>query len=257
VPRYGRYLRLEKNIAASDTGGILKRWRYGRALVTDRKRTTEAGNFRSGVIDELIAIGRAADVTLSRREIQRRVQCAKAYPTETLLRHAVAQYETWRDLADANFPPVELPEGVDPGEPYDPHAAGRKPPKPPTQDALTTADGKRVPAFDPPVRFGGDEHGPRSTIEDLYAACKESEGYTERMAANDAKRRGYVDDLADAAGGDLTKTWYEAEVLRRGLDVLGLSGLDSLDEIMGEFFRLWDSGQVPEPDESDGEPDDE
>ena len=96
------------------------------------------------------------------------------------------------------------------------------------------------------------EHGPRSTIEDLYAACKESESYTERMAANDAKRRDNVDDLADAAGGDLTKTWYEAEVLRLGLDAFGLSSLDSFNEIMGEFFRLWDSGQIPEPDELDG-----
>lgn len=237
MPRYGRYLRLEKNIAASDTGGILERWRYGRELVTDRKRTTEAGNFRTGAIDEMITIGKAAGVSLSRREIQYRAQCARAYPTETELRTARAQFADWTEFREAGFPPVELPDGVDPGDPYDPHAADRKPPRGTPQEPLTTSDGKRVPEFAPPVRFGGDEHGPRSTIEDLYAACKESEGYTDRMAANDARRRAYVDDLRDAVGGDLTKTWYEAEQRRKGLDAAGVTDWDSLAEIMDDIWH--------------------
>ena len=81
--------------------------------------------------------------------------------------------------------------------------------------------------------------------------------YRAHGAVNDAKRRAYVDDLADATGGDLTKSWYEAEVLRRGLDAFGLSGLDDFNEIMGEFFKLWDSGQVSEPDEPDNDDGDE
>lgn len=250
MPRYTRYLKLEKHIAASDTGGILERWRYGRTLLTDPKMTTPNGNLKDGRREQLIEEAAAAEFRISRTEIAYRLQCARAYETERQLFTAREQYADWTAFRNSGFPPVEID---DPGEPYDPHAADRKQPKPPTQEPLTTADGKPVPQFDPPVKFGGDEHGPRSTIGDLYAACKESEGYTERMAANDAKRRDYVDDLADAAGGDLTKTWYEAEVLRRGLGAFGLSGLDSFDEIMGEFFRLWDSGQVPEPDEPDDE----
>ena len=251
--RYSRYLKLEKNIAASDTGGILERWRYGRTLLTDPKRTHPNGRLKHGELAKLVTEAKAAAFDISDTEIQRRMQAARAYETEAEVSHAVRQFGTWHDLVAAGFPQVELPDGVDPGEPYDPHAADRKPPKAASQEPLTTSDGKRVPEFDPPVKFGGDEHGPRSTIEDLYAACKESEGYTERMAANDAKRRGYVDDLADAAGGDLTKTWYEAEVLRRGLDAFGLSDLDSFDEIMVEFFRLYDDGQVSEPGDEDDE----
>lgn len=253
--RYGRYQKLEKSIAASDTGGIKERWRYGRTLVTDPKRVTPNGNLKHGVLEELIADAKSVGVKLSRSEIHRRMQCAKTYETEAQISRAAGDFDHWWDLVTAGFPPVEMPEGADLGEPYDPHAADRKPPQAPTQPTLVTADGKPVPQFDPPVKFGGDEHGPRSTIEDLYAACKESEGYTERMAANDARRRAYVDDLADAAGGDLTKTWYEAELLRRGLEAFGLSGVDSLDEIMQDFFDAYDKGafQPGEDEEDDGD----
>lgn len=253
--RYGRYQKLEKSIAASDTGGIKERWRYGRTLVTDSKRVTANGNLKHGVLEELIADAKSVGVKLSKSEINYRMQCARAYLTEAEISTASGDFADWTSLRNAGFPPVELPGGVDPDEPYDPHAADRKPPQAPTQPTLVTADGKPVPQFDPPVRFSGDEHGPRSTIEDLYAACKESEGYTERMAANDARRRAYVDDLAGAAGGDLTKTWYEAELLRRGLEAFGLSGVDSLDEIMHDFFDAYDKGvfQADEDEEDDGE----
>jgi hypothetical protein len=255
MPRYGRYLRLEKNIAASDTGGIKERWHYGWCLLTDPKRVTNKGNLKNGVLDELIDTAKSIGVKLSRSEIQYRMQAARTYETEAQLSKILGQFENWWRLIQAGFPQVE----ADPDdEPYDPHAADRKPPKATPQEPLTTSDGKRVPEFDPPVKFSGDEHGPRSTIEDLYAACKESEGYTERMAVNDAKRRGYVDDLADAAGGDLTKTWYEAELLRRGLEAFGLSGIDSLDEIMDEFFDAYDKGTFrPDPDEDDEDDEDE
>lgn len=234
MPRYGRYLRLEKNIAASDTGGILERWRYGRTLLTDPRRTTSNGNLKHGVLAELIADAKSIGVRLSRAEINYRIQCARTYPTEAQITTASGDFANWTALRNAGFPLVEAPEN---SEPFDPHAADRKPPKPTPQEPLTTSDGKRVPEFDPPVKFGGDEHGPRSTIEDLYAACKESEGYTERMAANDARRRTYVDDLADAVGGDLTRTWYEAEQRRRGLDAIGVTDWESLAEIMDDIWR--------------------
>ena len=235
--RYGRYLKLEKNIAASDTGGILERWRYGRTLLTDPKRTHPNGRLKHGELAKLVTEAKAAAFDISDTEIQRRMQAARAYETEAEVSHAVRQFGTWHDLVAAGFPQVELPDGVDPGEPYDPHAADRKPPKAASQEPLTTSDGKPVPEFSPRIRFGGDEHGPRSTIEDLYGACKESEGYTDRMIANDAKRRAYVDDLASAVGGDLTKTWYEAEARMRGLGALGVTDWDSLAEIMDDIWR--------------------
>lgn len=43
-------------------------------------------------------------VTVSRREIQRRVQCARTYPTEAQMRQVLAHFETWDDLHRANFP---------------------------------------------------------------------------------------------------------------------------------------------------------
>lgn len=235
--RYGRYLKLEKNIAASDTGGILERWRYGRTLVTDPRRTHPNGRLKHGEAAKLVTEAKASGFETSETEIRYRMQAARTYETEAEVANVVGEFRTWHDLIQARFPVVELPEGVDPGDPYDPHATDRKPPKPAQQEPLTTADGKPVPAFEPPVRFGGDEHGPRSTVEDLYAACKESEGYTDRMAVNDARRRAYVDDLRDAVGGDLTRTWYEAEQRRRGLDALGVTDWDSLAEIMDDIWH--------------------
>jgi hypothetical protein len=76
-----RYLQLERHIAASDTGGILERWRYGIRLLDDARRTTPAGNLRHGVLAELVAEARASGYPLSEREIQRRIQCARAYPS--------------------------------------------------------------------------------------------------------------------------------------------------------------------------------
>lgn len=37
--RYTRYLRIEGHIAASDTGGIVERWRFGRRLLEGRLDT--------------------------------------------------------------------------------------------------------------------------------------------------------------------------------------------------------------------------
>ncbi len=50
-------------------------------------------------------------------------KAARAYLTEAQIRHAVADFGTWRDLAAANFPPVEVP---DDGEPYDPRDTDEK-----------------------------------------------------------------------------------------------------------------------------------
>jgi len=48
--------------------------------------------------------GMDAMFPLSAREIRRRLQCARTYPTETEFRHAVAEFQAWRDLAEHERP---------------------------------------------------------------------------------------------------------------------------------------------------------
>ena len=232
--RYGRYLKLEKNIAASDTGGILERVRYAQALLDNRAKTHPNGRLKHGVTAELIGIAASIGVKLSDTELRYRMQAARTYDSEAKLAKISGEFANWWALIQAGFPSIEVADEPDSDES---RMSRKDPMKPPTQEPLPTVDGKPVPEFSPRIRFGGDEHGPRSTIEDLYGACKESEGYTERMIANDAKRRAYVDDLASAVGGDLTKTWYEAEARMRGLGALGVTDWDSLAEIMDDIWR--------------------
>jgi hypothetical protein len=110
--RYERYQRIDNAIQASDSGGAFQRWRYGRRCVCDDEMTTPKGNLRDGKMEWLIRHSGA-----SRREIQYRLQCAKAYPKESQLRMAIAQYGSWFALTRAGFPPFE----GDPDErPYNP-----------------------------------------------------------------------------------------------------------------------------------------
>ena len=48
--------------------------------------------------------GMDAMFPLSEREIRRRLQCARAYPTETEFGSAAAEFESWRDLAEHERP---------------------------------------------------------------------------------------------------------------------------------------------------------
>jgi hypothetical protein len=220
MPRYGRYLRLEKNIAASDTGGILERWRYGRRLLSDGKATTPAGNLRHGVLAALIADAKADGYKLSEREIQYRIQCAKAYPSEGQIRNAVADFRVWRDLAAAGFPPVEV---TDPGEPYDPRDADEKWRDFRNEQERRKAENPEQLAFELPQIFSHDTFGPRTQLADMVAACDVSEQMTANFVKYDAQRRAYVDELLTAAGGNDRMTWIEAEARRRGLDAIGVS----------------------------------
>lgn len=112
--RYERYKRIDNAIKASDSGGIWERWRYGRRLVCDDQMTTPKGNLRDGKMEWLIRHSGA-----SRREIQHRLQCAKAYPQESQLRTASAQYGSWFALREAGFPPVSATEGERPYNPLE------------------------------------------------------------------------------------------------------------------------------------------
>jgi hypothetical protein len=259
MPRYGRYLKLEKNIAASDTGGILERWRYGHLLLAND--THPNGRLKHGVTEKRVAEAKAAGyTTLSEREIQYRLQCARAYDSEAKLRNAVAEFGSWRGLIDAGFPQVELPEGADPGDPYDPRTESER-----QSDARAEIERLKAehagqgtlfdwePRFT--FRFQGDEHGPRTPLGDLAPVLDSSERFTADMAKYDAERRAYYEELVKAVGGDLTKTWYEAEMRRRGLDALGVTDMESFEQIKREFFSAYYG--TPSTDEAFGLLDDD
>jgi hypothetical protein len=233
MPRYGRYLRLEKNIAASDTGGILERWRYGRRLLSDGKATTPAGNLRHGVLAELIADAKSLGVSLSKSEINYRMQCARAYPTEAEISTASGDFTDWTSLRNAGFPPVEV---TNPGEPYDPRDADEKWRDFRSEQERRKAENPEQLAFELPQIFSHDTFGPRTQLADMVAACDVSEQMTANFVKYDAQRRAYVGELLEAAGGNDRMTWIEAEARRLGLDAIGVSDWESFAEIMGDFF---------------------
>lgn len=235
--RYTRYLRLEKNIAASDTGGILERWRFGRRLLMDDKATTPNGNLRHGKLAELISTAASGGYKISEREIQRRIQCARTYLTEAQIRQVLADFGTWDDLHRANFPPVEV---LDEGEVYDPRDADEKWRDFRNEQERYAAQnaGQLALDFELPTYFSHDSYGPRTPLSTLVAACDESERMTANFIKKDTERRGYVGELLDAADGNVDMAWYEAEGRRLGLDGLGLETWDEFDEIMRDFRSL-------------------
>jgi hypothetical protein len=203
--RQSRYLRMERAIAASDAGGIIERWRFGARLLADAKRITAAGNLKHGVLAELIAEARADGIQLSEREIQRRLQCARAYQSEAEIRHAVAGFETWRDLSEAGFPAVQVPLDADTG-PFDPRDEDEK-----RRDAARDLARRGQEAAGQLSLFPDDKFGEMSTLADLAKYAAEMAEITERYARRDEERGEYLKSLIDAVGGDLSKTWGEAQ----------------------------------------------
>lgn len=204
--RYARYLRYEKGIAATDTGGIRQRWEYGRALLVDDAMTTPAGNLRNGVIDGLVTDAKRAGLKLSEREIQHRLQAGKAYPAEAQITHICASYETWGALRTAGFPPVEAPEDA---APFDPRQAAERARDAARDLARHGKDGDgQIALFDyfPEERF--DES---ATLAELAKYASEMAELTERFAQRDRERFAYLNRLIDAAGGDMNATWEEAQ----------------------------------------------
>ncbi len=197
-----QYISQEKAISAADGGGIRQRRLYGLRLLRDSDvMSPGGGGLRHGVTDQLMSAAKARGFRLSDREIRRRIQCARAYPTEAQIGRAVADFSTWRDLADAGFPAIPLPDG-------EPDADHR------------TVDEKRHDAARALAELIGEQGSlfPLSQFEPADASLKELLDYTEqqeeltaRFAEHGRKRREYLDSLiAAAGGGDLSKTWHEA-----------------------------------------------
>jgi len=184
---------------------------------------TPNGNLRHGVLARLIAGAADGGCKLTEQEIQRRLKCARAYVTEAQIREAAHGFGNWDELARAGFPAAAVPAG---GEPCDPRDTDEK-----WRDFgsdVKRSQGENpeqlMLSFDLPGHFSHGRYGPGSPVSALIAACGESERYTANMTRKDKERRAYVTELLDAAGGDTSMSWYEAEGRR-----LGLAGLAAAD----------------------------
>ena len=186
--RYERYRRIEQAVAASDSGGIWERWRYGRRLLCDAEATTPNGNLQHGVLDKLKRGAARSNRKLSDREIQRRLQCARTYPTESQIRQCLADFETWNDLHLANFP-LE------------------------TDELRQQSDRRGARLIE---RAGYDEslfdHFEKTaTLAEIKVWADEQDEITARFVDVGQRRQLMLADLVKAVGGDLSKTWDEAE----------------------------------------------
>lgn len=200
-----RYLRLEKYIAASDTGGIIERWRYGCRLLADPKMVTPAGNLKHGVLAKLIGEAQAAGYPLGEREIQRRLQCARRYRSEAEIRLAADGFGNWSDLHGAGFPAVQIPLGTD-VDPYDARDEDEK-----RRDAARELARRGQEAAGQLALFPDDKFGETSTLADLAKYAAEMAEITDRYARRDQERAEYLQSLINAVNGDMSKTWGEAQ----------------------------------------------
>lgn len=203
--RYAQYLKAEGHISAADSGGILERWRYGRRLLCDDTAMAKSGkSLKHGVLERLIAHAKAKGYRLSEREIQRRLACGRAYPTEAQIRQMLADFDTWDDLHSAGFPAVER----SPDEPdYDPRWSDERARDVQNQGArlLPEQDDEEQLALFPDDRFHD-----LSTLAEMAKYAEEMAEITARFAERDAERSAYMRRLIDAVDGDMSTTWAEA-----------------------------------------------
>lgn len=224
--RLGEYGRIERDISAAGNGTIWHRWKYGRRLLCDTEITTPNGNFRHHVIEKLI---RASGGKLSERELQRRLQCGRTYPKRSQIRHAVADFETWHDLAAANFPPYE---GEEDELPYNPLATDELIIQHKTGAGRVEEDGQYEGGGIVP-REDHEEHGeepregaliPRDTYPDttplseLVRWAEQERELARRFNARVDKLCYYIDSLVKVANGNLAMTLGEAESRLHGRD---------------------------------------
>jgi hypothetical protein len=211
-----QYVRQLKAIEAAEASGIRERWFLGLRFLRDPEVMTASGkSLRHGVAERLIAaagVNAKGKKRLSEQEIQRCLRCARAYPTESQIRRAATDFDTWWDLVDAGFPPYEAPEGEPPAD----HR---------TEAERRTDLGRTLAALgemgsDQLALFPLDRYEPNeSTLKDLATYAEEMAELTARFRKRDDERRSYLDALIEAAGGDLSVTWQDAHERAYGEDV--------------------------------------
>lgn len=205
-----QYIRQENAIAAAEAGGMRERWMWGLRLLRDPDAFTPGSSqLKPGRADELIAAARAAGKKLSEREIRRRLQCARAYRTESEFGQALAEFPTWFELAEANFPRFD---GEDGEPPADHRTEAER--KRDLARALADVIGEQGALF-PLDRFEPFE----ATLKDLADYADEMAGLTARFQKRDTERQQYLARLIDATDGDMSATWQAAHQRAYGEDV--------------------------------------
>jgi hypothetical protein len=207
------YLKLERAIAADETGGIVHRWRYGRQLVEAKAGRRQLPH---GLTADRIKEAEKAGLKLSEREIQYRLRCGEAYRSEAEVRTAVRTFESWTDLREAGFPPVES------DEPEDLEAAGISAAAPDEYEQLTlipglapelSVAGRKVPldqatiadvvAYRDMYRQIHDNYGKRlALIEAALEAMREGSDGDDTANAVEAWKRATEDDEPDGSPED-------------------------------------------------------
>lgn len=201
--KVAQYMHQEKAIAAADSSGIRERWTWGLRILADEEKVTSAGGLRNGVIEKLTAEAQKRGLkTLSRREIQWRLQLAKAYPTDSQLRTACAQFESWSALREAGFPAYE----ADPDEPAADYRTDAEKARDRARQLANMTEPDPQGTLFPLGKFEPSE----ATLQELKDYADEQADLTARFADRDAERRSYLDGLIAAAGDDLSWTWQEA-----------------------------------------------
>lgn len=203
--RYARYRKLERQIADSDNGGIIARWRYGRRLLEDGEAMTGGGSLKRGILRALVEDARKDGRALSEREVQYRLQAARTYPSEAEVRSAAADFGAWRNLCDAGFPSVQVPLDSETG-PFDPRDEDEK-----RRDAARELARRGEEGAGQLSLFPDDKYGEFSTLTELAKYAAEMAEMTERYARRDRERDDYLTALIDAVNGDMSKTWGDAQ----------------------------------------------
>jgi hypothetical protein len=196
-----QYVNQSRKIAAGDSGTIRDRWMQGLRLLRDPEVFAPGSSqLKPGAAAEWIEAHAKRGVTISERELRYRLQCARAYRTETEFGNAVAEFSTWHDLVQAGFPPFPGLDGEPPADHRTPEEIRRARAR--QLADITDAQGALFPLSDfEPVT---------ATLKELQDYTAQGEELTARFVAHDKKRRAYLNCLIDAADGDLSMTWQEA-----------------------------------------------
>jgi hypothetical protein len=206
--RTAQYLTAEKQIVAADGGGIWERWRYGLRLLADPEYISNGngGGLQHGSADRLIAAAQAKGLTLSQRELQNRLQCARTYRTESQMRNIISRFATWFALVQARFPAIE-------GDPDEPPADYRTA----TERRHAMAQQLMLSVGDQGRLFPPDDFEPaESTLKELLAYADEQDEITARFAKVGRERRKYLTTLSQAVDYDLSQTWRAAHLAAFG-----------------------------------------
>jgi hypothetical protein len=203
------YTNQGRAIAAADVGTIRERWLWGVRLLHDAdKLSAGGGGLKHGAIADLLASAKAAGLKLSEQEIQRRLRCARAYPTESQIRISTTDFATWTDLVRAGFPAVEAV----PGEPPADYRTASERKRDRNRDLADRGSGQLT-------LFPLDMFEPvESTLKELGEYVDQQEELTSRFVAHGHKRRAYYDAMVAAVDNDLSVTWAAAHAAAFGDD---------------------------------------